>query len=55
MVLDYDTWYNQKLPCGILIEFWKLFIYLFKYLSRSVHSKFLEKLYSFLLFIDKFG
>jgi hypothetical protein len=23
MVLDYDVWHNQKLPCGILIEFWK--------------------------------
>jgi len=24
MVLDYDMWHNQKLPHGILIEFWKL-------------------------------
>jgi len=24
MVLDCDTWGGQKLPCGILIEFWKL-------------------------------
>jgi hypothetical protein len=23
MVLDYDTWHNENLPCGILIIFWK--------------------------------
>ncbi len=23
MVFDYDMWHNQKLPHGILIEFWK--------------------------------
>jgi hypothetical protein len=23
MLLDYDMWHNQKLPHGILIEFWK--------------------------------
>jgi hypothetical protein len=41
MVLNYDMWHNKKLPCGILIEFWKkkgIFIYLFKYLNRLVHS-----------------
>jgi hypothetical protein len=28
MVLNYDTWHNQKLPCGILIEYWKhIYIY----------------------------
>jgi hypothetical protein len=35
MVLDYDTWHNQKLPHGILIKNWK---YIYKYLDRLVHS-----------------
>jgi hypothetical protein len=27
MVLDYDMWHNQKLPHGIFIEFWNIYIY----------------------------
>jgi len=35
VVLDYDTWHNQKLPCGILTEFWKqIYIYIYIYVPR---------------------
>jgi hypothetical protein len=34
MLLNCDMWHNQKLPCDILIEFWKFYIKINIYLSR---------------------
>jgi hypothetical protein len=34
MILDYDMWHNQNLPCGILIIFWKKIKWIFIWISR---------------------
>jgi hypothetical protein len=36
MALDYDTWCNRNLQCGILIEFvWNKFKSIFKYVGQT--------------------